>query len=236
MHRHAHSMKRLQLTFRVKEPFSAFSHLAGALLAVAALALLVTVAAVDATPWHVAAFSVYGACMILVYTASTLYHWLPLRPSGEKLFRKIDLSMIYLMIGGTYTPIALVALRGAVGWTMLALIWGLAVLGVALQWYPRSRKRAGFRRRLNAGVYLAMGWISIAFIAPIAEVLTSGGLFWLVAGGVAYTIGAVVYGVKRPNPIPRVVGFHEVFHIFVMLGSVCHFWLMYGHVLPLPAT
>lgn len=235
MSRHGHRMRRLSFTIRVKEPFSAFSHLAGVFLAVAALTLLVTYASLEATPWHVVAFAIYGACMILVYGASTLYHWLPLRPSGEKLFRKIDQSMIYLMIAGTYTPIGLVALRGPWGWSMLGVIWGLALFGIAQHWSgrPRGKSRGGYRRWLHTAVYLGMGWVSVVFAAPILEKFTVTGLFWLVAGGVAYTVGAIVYGIKTPNPLPRVVGFHEVFHVFVMVGSFCHFWFMFAHVLPL---
>lgn len=233
-HHRTRSLRRLRVQIAVKDPFSAFSHLLGAFLAVAALSVLVTYAALHGSVRHVVAFAIYGACMVLVYTASTLYHWLPLRPSGEKLFRRLDLTAIYLMIAGSYTPIGVIALPGRVGLGMLALVWLLALLGIALLWWPRQgRRRRSSRNWTTAGIYLGLGWVSALYLPVIAEHLTWEGITWLVAGGIAYSLGAVVYALKRPNPIPRVIGSHEVFHIFVLLGSAAHFFLMLGHILPL---
>jgi hemolysin III len=234
MQRHGSRTKRLQFTIKVKEPFSALSHLFGMFLATIGLTALVTLAQQDATAWHVVGFAVYGVCMILVYAASTLYHWLPLRPSGERLFRRIDHTTIYLMIAGTYTPVALVALRGPWGWSMLASVWALAALGIVLRWWPARRGAGGYRRWLHTAVYLGMGWLALAFIVPIVARFSASGIGWLVAGGLAYTLGAVVYGTKTPNPLPSIIGFHEVFHVLVLVGSACHYWFMLAHVLPLP--
>lgn len=230
-------MKRLELTVRIKEPISALSHGVGILLALAALAILVTLSALHASSWHVAGFAVFGTCMTLVYLASTLYHWLPLKVSQEKLFRRIDHSTIFMMIAGTYTPIGLIVLRGPLGWTMLALIWSMAALGIARIW-RRPRQISGQRGRLrwlDAMLYVAMGWVALAFIYPISKVLPWEALLWLFGGGVAYSIGAVIYALKWPDPFPKVFGFHEIFHGFVLAGSFCHFWLMLDFVLPLAA-
>ena len=228
-------LRRLVVTVRVKEPVSAISHAIGALLAAAALVVLVASSALHATPWHVVSFAVYGGCMVLVYLASAAYHWLPLKPSQEKLFRRIDHSMIYLMIAGSYTPIALVALRDVWGWTMLGLIWGIALYGIFNHWRPRPRgqQHTRHRRRSHAPTYIGMGWVALVYLYPIVRVFSGPGVGWLVAGGVAYTVGGLIYALKRPNPLPGFVGFHEVFHLFVMLGSFCHFWFMLFHVLPL---
>lgn len=221
-------MKRLEFTVKIKEPFSALTHFIGIFLAIAGLVLLVTYAALAGKPWHTACFAIFGASMVLVYIASTLYHWLPLRVSHEKLFRRIDQSMIYLLIAGTYTPICVVALPQPWGWLLFGVVWAVGLAGIFLQ-VSRSR----VPRRISTTLYLTMGWIAVAAINPLTEAFPFPGIAWLVGGGVAYTVGAVVYALKRPNPLPKIIGAHEVFHLFVMLGSFCHFWFMFHYVLPI---
>ena len=225
-------MRRLTFgSIRIKDPFSALSHALAMPLALAALVVLVTFASLEATAWHVVSFAIFGTTMFMVYLASTLYHWLPLTASQERLFRRIDQSAVYLLIAGTYTPIALVAIRGSWGWTLFGLTWVLASLGILSQWWRRSRKAQ--QTRLHAAIYLSLGWVCVAFLTPIVRALSTQALIWLVLGGVSYTFGAVVYALKRPNLIPGVVEAHEVFHVFVLIGSFCHFWLMFKYVLPM---
>lgn len=221
-------MKRVHLTIRIKEPVSALTHGVGVLLSIAGLTLLVTYAALAGKPWHVVCFSIFGASMVALYTASTLYHWLPLRVGQQKLFRRIDHSMIYLLIAGTYTPLCIVGLPRPWGVSLFAIVWAVGIAGILLQ----TRKRR-VPRRLSTALYVFMGWIAVAAIGPLAQAFPFPGLTWLVAGGIAYTVGAIIYAVKWPNPLPKVFGFHEVFHLFVMLGSFCHFWFMFSYVLPL---
>ncbi len=213
---------------KLKEPFSGLSHLAGAFLSIAALSVLVTLASLQATAWHVVSFSIYGTSMILLYTASALYHLLPLSERGSQVLRILDHVMIFMLIAGTYTPICLVPLRGGWGWSIFGVVWGLAVAGVfiSLFWIHAPRW-------VTTGIYLLMGWVCIVAIYPIVTSLTPEGIFWLVAGGLFYSVGAVVYALKKPNPWPPHFGFHEIWHLFVLAGSFCHFMVMLRSVLVL---
>ncbi len=209
----------------LKDPISGLTHLIGVILSVIGLILLVYRAAVAGKPWHVVTFAIFGASMILLYTASTLYHWLPLSEAGTRILRKLDHVMIFILIAGTYTPICLVPLRGPWGWSLFGCIWGLALSGIGFKliWFKAPRW-------VSTALYMAMGWLVIVAVWPLVQVLRVGGLLWLLAGGLFYTVGAVIYGLKKPDPWPGVFGFHEIFHLFVLLGSFCHFWLMFGYI------
>ncbi len=217
------------MTSGIKDPFSALSHLAGALLSALGLALLVSLAATRASAWHVASFAVYGTSMVLLYASSGLYHWLRLSERGTRALRRLDHIMIYLLIAGTYTPLCLVPLRGAWGWSLFGVVWGLALAGVALTLFWLQAPRW-----LTTAIYLGMGWASLAAISPLMEGLPAGGLAWLGLGGLFYSGGALIYALKRPDPWPGRFGFHEIWHLCVLAGSFCHFWLMLAYVLPLP--
>jgi hemolysin III len=206
---------------RIKDPVSGFSHLAGAILSVAALAVLVFLSAINATAWHVVSFSIYGGAMILLYAASAAYHLIPLNEKGTRALKKLDHVMIFMMIAGTYTPFCLIPLRGGWGWTIFGIVWGFAIVGIFFKIFYINAPRF-----LSTGIYLAMGWISIVAIYPIVKHVPFGGVVWLAAGGLFYTVGAIVYALKRPNPWPNVFGFHEIWHIFVLAGSFCHFMVM----------
>ncbi len=227
--------KNLINNLKIKEPFSALSHAVGIILGFWFVYLLVQPALSDGKYLHAAAFSIFGVATVMVYTASTLYHWLPVKPHHVALLRDIDQSAIYLMIAGTYTPICLIVLDGVWGFSTLAVIWSLALWGITLLWRGRAARHASGRslRRATTLVYLAMGWISLLTFYPMMQSFSAMGIGWLVAGGVAYSVGAFVYGIKWPNPIPKVVGFHEVFHVFVLIGTACHFWMMKHYVLPM---
>ncbi len=211
----------------IREPVNGISHLAGALASVAGLTVLLVLSAGDAR--RTTSFAVYGATLVLLYTASALYHSLPVGPRARRLLQRLDHAAVFALIAGTYTPIALVTLarHAALGWTLFGIVWGAGALGVALALAARRQ-----RPWLSTSLYLALGWTAIVAIVPIARALPAGGLAWLIAGGLVYSIGAVVYATHRPNPFPGVLGFHELWHFFVLAGSACHFVLMLRYVLP----
>lgn len=230
-------MKHLNIVIKIKDPVSALSHCIGILLGVAFLFLLVIPSALEGRSFDAIAFAAFAISTILVYTASTLYHWLPLTVSKEKLFRDIDQSAIFLMIAGTYTPVCVVVLPSQWGIPLLICIWILALVGIGLLWL-RRRNRSKImtnRRWATALIYLTMGWIALIALYPLSQNFSAIGITWLIAGGIAYSIGAFCYGIKHPNPIPGVIEYHEVFHIFVLLGTLCHFWMIYQYILPIPA-
>lgn len=204
-------------------PWSAITHGAGALLAVwGTILLLLRAWGLGGSGWHYVTFSIYGISMIGLYTASTLYHCINTSVGGRIALRKFDHASIYLLIAGTYTPICLVALRGPWGWTLFGIIWGLALMGLAMTmlWINAPRW-------ITAGIYIFMGWLAIIAVYPLTQVLASRGLFWLLLGGVTYTIGGVLYALKWPGRNNPRFGCHEIFHVFIVLGSICHFLLMY---------
>jgi hemolysin III len=209
----------------LRDPVSGLTHFIGALLAVAGLVALVVKASNPVRPWHLTTYAVFGAGMILLYTASTLYHWLPLSSKGTARLRKLDHMMIFVLIAASYTPFCLVPLRGAWGWSLFGTVWAVALMGIVFKafWIHAPRW-------LSAAMYVCMGWIVIVGIVPLVRSLQPGALFWLVTGGVLYTTGGLIYALKRPDPVPDIFGFHEIFHIFVMLGTMAHFWTVYKYL------
>ena len=203
--------------------WSALTHGLGIALAILGTVLLLTHSYdLNGSAWHYVTFSVYGAALVELYTASTLYHSVNTSVRGRIALRKMDHISIYFLIAGTYTPICLVSLQGAWGWALFGIIWGLAVLGavVSLVWIHSPRW-------VTAGIYLFMGWLAIFAVYPLSRVLSFRGLFWLLLGGVLYTVGGVMYALKWPGRNNRRFGCHEIFHVFILLGSICHFLLMY---------
>jgi hemolysin III len=200
------------------ERFNSISHLVGAALAVAGTALLIVLAARLGDPWKIVSFSVYGAMLVALYLFSTLYH--SLRGRAKQVLRKFDHCSIYLLIAGSYTPFALVSLRGPWGWSLLGAVWGLALLGIAQEiWLARGA------RVLSVVIYLLMGWLALVAVAPLWEALTPAGFAWLVAGGALYTAGIVFYATDH-----KVRHGHGVWHLFVLGGSACHFITVLLHV------
>ncbi len=210
---------------KVKDPLSGYSHLVGILLSITGLVLLVYYASVHGSVWHVVSFSIFGASLILLYTASTLYHLLLVPPKVTDILRNIDHMMIYVLIAGTYTPICLIPLRGIWGWSLFGSIWGIALLGIILKGVWR-----GAPRWLSTTFYIVMGWLVVIAFIPLMNSIPLPGIAWLVTGGILYSMGGIIYAIKKPNLFPG-LGFHEIFHIFVMLGSFSHFWLMYRYIL-----
>lgn len=212
----------------LREPVNALTHGVGVLLAIAGLVVLVVLS--DGEPWRTVAFAIYGATMVLLYLASTVMHAAKVRPGVLRWLRLLDHAAIFLLIAGTYTPIALVTLKAVSpgwGWAVFGTVWGFALLGVVfkLVWLEAPRW-------LSVVLYLGMGWLALVAIVPLLRALPWTALTWLLVGGLFYSVGAVVYARKRPNPWPGVFGFHEIWHLFVLAGSVSHFVLMLRYVLP----
>ncbi len=211
----------------MREPVSGLTHLAGVALAAVGSGLLLATAA--GRPDRLVAFGVFGCSLVALYASSALYHLLPLSPRGVARLRRVDHMTIFVLIAGTYTPVCLLALDG--GWRagLLGVVWGLALCGVLLKllWM-------GAPRQLSVALYLAMGWLAVVAAPAIFRAVPAGGVAWFLGGGLAYSVGAVVYGLKRPDPLPGVFGFHELWHLFVLAGSACHFWAMLRYIAPLP--
>ncbi|HYF79495.1 MAG TPA: hemolysin III family protein [Symbiobacteriaceae bacterium] len=214
----------MALQVRLKDPVSALTHWLGAALAIAGLVALLVATAPDGTRWQLVSFAVFGASMIMLYTASAVYHSVPERGTGKLnlVLRKLDHIMIYILIAGTYTPFCLIPLRGVWGWSLFAAIWACAVGGFFLKLFWMSAPRW-----LYTGIYVMMGWLIVVATYPLLQTVSRAGLLWLLAGGLAYTFGAVLYATKWPKLWPGVFSFHEVWHLFVMAGTICHFFSIY---------
>ena len=208
---------------RIKEPFCGLSHAVGALLSFAALVALLWLA--DGRLWNTTAAAIYGTTLITLYAASALYHSLRASPRVEALLQRLDHSAIFLLIAGSYTPICLLALRGERGWILLAAVWTLAMIGVSgsLLWKAMPDW-------LRVTLYVVMGWLVLGAMAPLRESLSSAGLFWLIAGGAVYSIGTVIFALDKPHLWPGKFSAHDLWHIFVIGGSVCHFVTIVGLV------
>lgn len=205
---------------RREEIANAVVHGIGALLGCAALSLLVVFASLRGSAYHIVSCSIYGATLVVLYTLSALYHALR-GDRAKRIFRTLDHSAIFLLIAGTYTPFLLVTLRGAWGWSLFGVLWGMAGLGIVLEWVCRGRFRV-----LSVPVYLIMGWIALLALRPLTAALAGMGLTLVIAGGVTYTLGVVFYVMKR---VPFA---HTVWHAFVLGGSVCHFFAVMFYVVP----
>lgn len=203
-------------------PWSAITHGVGAVLAAVGTVLLLIRAGQMGDFSLMALFAVYGLSMFCLYTASTLYHCLRTSVAGRIALRKYDHCSIYLLIAGSYTPLCLTALRGNGGIPLLIAVWTLAGAGMVL-----TIAKLSIPRWLTSSIYLFMGWLAIFAIVPIYEALPTAGFLWLLAGGLLYTIGGVLYAVKWPGRKNPRFGCHEIFHVFILLGSLCHFVLMY---------
>lgn len=200
------------------ERINALTHLCGAAFAIGGMALLVVLAAIHGDSWRIVGVAVYGATLVTLYVVSTLYH--SLRGRAKDVLRKLDHSAIYLLIAGSYTPFALVTLRGAWGWSLLGVVWGLAIIGIVqeLSW-------ARGRRIVSLMIYLVMGWLALVAIAPLARALTGAGLRWLLLGGALYTGGIVFYALSdRWKPA------HGIWHLFVLAGSASHYAAVFLYV------
>jgi hemolysin III len=208
---------------KLREPVNGLTHLGAAVVATVGLGVLVYLARNDEV--KAVSLSLYGLTLILMFSASAAYHMAQVGPRPLLVLRKLDHSAIYLLIAGTYTPICLTYFTGFWRGGLLAIIWSLALIGIVVKIFVIRAPRW-----LSAGIYLLMGWLSIAAIRQILTALPAGALVWLVLGGLFFTVGAVIYVLKKPDPWPGLFGFHEIWHIFVILGAVSHFVLMAAYV------
>ncbi|WP_068138114.1 PAQR family membrane homeostasis protein TrhA [Limnochorda pilosa] len=215
------------MAFRLREPVNGLTHAAGALLSVGALVLLVREAAASGNTRAIVGFTLFGVSLILLYSASALYHLLPLSARGTAILRRIDHSMIYVLIAGTYSPILLAPLRGPWGWGLFSLVWALAVTGIVTKvlWF-------GTPRWLTVLFYLGLGLLVVPMSPLLVRVLPAGTFVWIGIGGLFYVVGAAIYALKWPRLAPGRFGFHELWHLFVMAGSFSHFWAVWAFVTP----
>ncbi|MCK5211629.1 hemolysin III family protein [Candidatus Parcubacteria bacterium] len=207
------------------EPLSSLTHLIGFILSIAALVLMIVMAAKYSTAWHIVSFSIFGASLILLYLASTVYHFVPKSNKHKNTFRRIDLSFIFVLIAGTYTPIVLVPLRGAWGWTIFGIVWGIALIGIIIQIF-----KIKFKAWSMIALYISMGWIVVIALPVLLNSLSRASFAWLLAGGILYTLGVIFLVLDKVLPRHRWFGMHEIFHVFVLAGSFSHFWLMYRYI------
>jgi hemolysin III len=207
-----------------EEIANAVTHGFGIIFAIAALAIMTAFATLNGDAFHVTSCAIFGGAMVLCYTASTLYHGIPIE-KAKQVLRALDHSAIFLLIAGTYTPFMLVNLRGPWGWSLLAVIWSLAIGGIVMRLMLRGR-----RHGLVVAFYVAMGWVVVVALQPMLEHVAGGGMALLGAGGIAYTGGVVFYKWKR---LPYN---HAIWHGFVLLGSALHFFAVLFYVIPWPES
>jgi len=211
---------RLTFYHPTEEKLNVISHGTGLVLSVAALAVLVTYASLQGTAWHVFSFTVYGLSLVVLYTASTLYHFVQ-EPVLRYRLNIFDHAAIYVLIAGTYTPFTIHVLEGSVGWMLFGAVWTTALVGITFKLFF-----TGKFNKASTVAYVAMGWLAVFALEPFIRKFDPQGVVWVFVGGFAYTLGAVVYGLKmiRFN--------HAIFHLFVLAGSICHFVAVYFYVLP----
>ena len=203
----------------IEEKINIISHAIGFILSIVALVLLVTHANLHGDVWHIVSFSIFGASLIILYAASTFYHSAKNSELRNRL-KIIDHASIYLLIAGTYTPFTLVTLKGTIGWVIFGISWGLALTGIILKLFF-----AGKYNLISTIMYVITGWVIVLAIKPLINNLSLEGLLWLFGGGISYTIGGILYSIKK-------IKFnHAIFHVFVLIGSFCHFMSVFFYVL-----
>ncbi len=211
----------------VREPINGFTHLGGAILSlVGLLALVIKTTLTSPSALNIATVIIFGLSLVLLYAASATYHLVVASDKVIKFLRKIDHSMIFILIAGSYAPYCLIGLGGVKGWTMFLMIATIAICGVLFKmiWFNCPRWVSTF-------IYIGMGWMSVLIIAPLSNAIPYQGVLLLILGGVFYTIGAVIYGIKPKSFKFKYLGYHEIFHIFILLGSLCHFFSVFKYVI-----
>lgn len=212
---------------KLREPVNGLTHLAGAFLAVAALVVLLWMALSAGEVKQAIAFCIFGVSLIALYTSSALYHLLPLSERALAYLRRLDHMMIYVLIAGTYTPVCVVALGGGWGWGLLGAVWGLALGGILLKlrWMHAPIW-------LSTLFYILLGWAAVVAMPALFRAMPPQGMAWIIGGGIIYSVGALVFMLDRPRDQigSRLFGAHEVWHLFVLAGSFCHFWVMARYI------
>ena len=208
------------------EPLSALTHFLGLLLSIVGLVLMVVFAALKDKNVEVIGLSIFGSSLILAYSASFIYHIFAKEHKVKKTLQKIDHAMIFVLIAGTYTPVCISMPNKALGWSIFGIIWGLAILGIVIKIV--EIKIPGW---LSTIIYLGIGWFITIAIVPLINWLGLTAVLWLIAGGLAYSLGTIFFALENYVKRNRWWGMHEIFHLFVMLGSFCHFWLMFHYLI-----
>lgn len=221
------------MNIKVKDPGSAITHFIGMMMAIFASTPLLIKAARQPDKIHMIALGIFIASMILLYAASTLYHTLDLSEKANKMLKKIDHMMIFVLIAGSYTPICLIALPQPLGMQLLTLVWGIAIVGIIVKLFWVTCPKW-----FSSVLYIGMGWTCVLAFTQILNSLPKAAFGWLLAGGIIYTIGGIIYALKLPifNSKHKYFGSHEIFHLFVMGGSICHFIVMYVFVAGMPVA
>lgn len=219
------------MKLKLKDPGSAITHFIGCLMAIFSALPLLIKAANNPDTVHIISLSIFVISMILLYGASTVYHTLDLSVQTNKILRKIDHMMIFILIAGTYTPVCTIAIGGTTGYRLLALVWSIALAGICIKAFWITCPKW-----FSSVLYISMGWVCVLAFTQILNALPAAAFGWLLAGGIIYTIGGVIYALKLPifNQLHKSFGSHEIFHLFVMGGSICHFILMYSFVSVMP--
>ena len=219
------------MNIRIKDPGSAITHFIGMMMAMFASTPLLIKAARQPDKIHLLSLGIFIGSMILLYAASTLYHTLDLSQKANKMLKKIDHMMIFILIAGSYTPICMIALPQPLGMQLLALVWGIALVGIVVKMFWVTCPKW-----FSSVLYISMGWTCVLAFTRLINSLSGAAFAWLLAGGIIYTIGGVIYALKLPlfNERHKHFGTHEIFHLFVMAGSACHFIVMYSYVASMP--
>ena len=217
------------MKFHVKDPGSALTHFIAMILSILAATPLLVKAASEPGWLHLAALAVFIVSMILLYAASTIYHTVDSTEKVNRRLRKMDHMMIFILIAGSYTPVCLIVLQNMTGYVLCAAVWAVALIGIIVKacWITCPKW-------FSSVIYIGMGWLCVFAFVPIVKAFSPAGFGWLLAGGLIYTIGGVIYALKLPifNSKHKNFGSHEIFHLFVMGGSICHFIVMYFFVMP----
>ncbi|AGK52130.1 PAQR family membrane homeostasis protein TrhA [Bacillus sp. 1NLA3E] len=211
----------------IREPINGLTHFAGAILSfIGLLAMVIKASLTTGSPLAIAAVTIFGMSMILLYSASATYHMVIAKDKVIAFLRRLDHSMIFILIAGTYTPFCLISLKGVTGWVLFSIIAATAVFGIIFKmvWFHCPRW-------LSTALYIIMGWMIVFVISPLAGSIDSMGVFLLALGGVLYTIGGVIYATKPKFLQSKFMGFHEIFHIFIMLGTMAHFLSVFLYVI-----
>jgi hemolysin III len=223
---HAH-LSRDGSTRVTDERVNTCTHLAAAVFALFGAVLLIVYSGLRGKPWHVVSMSVYGVCLVTLFVSSVLHHGVRASSRVEEVLRLVDYLAIFLLIAGTITPVCLVLLRGPAGWSLFGVAWAVALTGIIVKSaFPAVPKM------VTNTLYLSLGWLGVVVAVPVFRAVSWPGVLLLALGGVLYSAGAVVFAIERPNPRPGRFGFHEIWHVFVMLGALTHFLFMYRFVMP----
>ncbi len=209
----------------VREPFSGISHLAGAILSL--MGMIALLVAAHGKPMHVLSFIIYGLSLVILYTGSALYHSLYCSPKHMDHLQRFDHSAIYLLIAGTYAPVCLVLLKGSFGWSILAIQYVLTITGILCGLFIKNLPHWP-----RVVLYILMGWLALVALPALHSILPLAGLAWLIGGGLVYSIGVIFYATNRPRLWPGKFGAHDLWHVFVLAGSACHYILVYFFIAP----